>query len=369
VSRRADLFAAIEHVARDPDPSPSRCADAAPNDPHLTVALNSIRGRALALAVDHLVWLRHAGAFQSIADCPEVEALITERLAAEESPAVLSVPGRHFKKITALDAGWAAAIKEPLFNGRHSPDGRDDAWCAYLAENSTAKACSLVMDVYERHVVQLDPAAEVSGCDRGLVQHLVALHWSGKIDDIGVGDTIIEKLFSSAPPELKGYAIEHIGRSLAQSGDSVEEGASKRLRALWNWRRGVAEANSVAINFVNELQAFQWWFTADNLDTNWLLDNVEWTLQNGATHQHPYQLAKHLAVIANRAPLSLPAVLRCYEHLIAPGDVPLLGWEGELYEVTATSIATENTNLRTQASHLANKLVSRGYFKFRDLLH
>jgi hypothetical protein len=369
VLRRAEILAAVQLLARDPDPSPSRAAEADPNDPHLMIALNSVRGRALTLAIEHLFWLRQAGIFQSIADCQEVEALVTERLAVEVSPAVLSALGRQFSQITELDTGWAGTIRQPLFNGQHSQAGRDDAWCAYLANHSTEAACSLLTDVYAWHVSQLDPAKETSECDRGLVHHLVELYWSGEAGDIGTGDTIIEELFVRAPAELRSYAIGYIGHSLVQHGRALDEDAGERLKDLWNWRRRAVATTTFDPTFATELQAFQWWFTADNLGTDWLLDNFEWTLRNGATHEHAYQVAKHLAAISNRSPLNVPAVLRCYEYLIAPSAVQILGWDVELYQVAATAIASDNNELRTQAQHLANTLVSRGYLKFRELLH
>lgn len=367
VSRRAEIFAVIEHLARDLDPSPSRTADADPSDQHMSIALNSVRGRALALAVEHLNWLNHAGVFKSIADCPEVEALVTERLAAEDSPAVLSVLGRHFARIAELDAKWAGAIKQPLFKGRHSQAGRHDAWCVYLDNRSTEAAFSLVMDLYEWHVARLDPVAEVRECDRGLVHHVVALYWAGNVGDIGTGDTMIEKFFASAAPELRGYTIEYIGHCVGQYGRALDEAVGERLTALWNWRRQAAETTCFDPSFASELRAFQWWFTADNLEADWLLYNFEWTLQNGPIHEHAYQVANHLAVVANRSPLNLSAVLRCYEYLIAPSGAQILGWDQQLYEVTATAIASDNADLRTQAVHLANKLVSRGYLAFRGL--
>jgi hypothetical protein len=178
---------------------------------------------------------------------------------------------------------------------------------------------------------------------------------------------MIEKLFASAAPELRGYTIEYIGHCVDQYGSALDEAVGGRLTALWNWRRQAAETTSFDPGFAFELRAFQWWFTADNLEADWLLDNFEWTLQNGPIHEHAYQVANHLAVVANRSPLNLPAVLRCYEYLIAPNGAQILGWDQQLYEVTATAIASDNADLRTQAVHLANKLVSRGYLAFRGL--
>jgi hypothetical protein len=365
VSHRFDVFAAMESLVHDPDPSTSRTEDAEPNDPLMMIALNSVRGRALGLVVHYLVWLHQANTFGSIVDCPEVQALVAERLDLETSPAVLSQLGRHFTQLAALDFDWARALAAPLFGGIHAAQGRHDAWCAYLAEQPALSTCDLLRDRYELHVARLDGAQAVSENEHHLVHHLMTMYWSGRID-LG-DDSLLGRFFANAPSSLRGYAIQYIGHSLKRSPEGPDKLVADRIVELWDARRNHADG-LLDSTIADEAQAFEWWFTADNLDPAWLLENLDWSLRRGPGPQHPYQLAKKLAVVAQRTPADLLAVLRCYQHLLSTVEVQMLGWSDDLFQVVASAIASATAEVVGTGRDIANVLVSRGHLRFRVLL-
>ena len=370
LGRRDRVFSIIEQLTADSDPTPARCSEAAENDPLLTIALNSIRGQGLRLVIDYLVWLHGQGVCESIDGSPEVLQLIDTRLAEEPSPAVLSVLGRHFTTTVALDQEWAASLADRLFASRLSETDRHDPWCAYLAEGVTLRAFRTLEPFYERHVARLGESAEIGDCERNLVHHLLPVYWWGEIGEIDSGDEgLIGRLFATAPPALRAYAVEYAGLSLYRTEGVLDENVARRFRALWNWRRTSAESAVDRVAHASEAQAFEWWFTSDKLDEQWSLENLEWTLEVGPGPRHPHATALRLGVIARRSPAKLAPVLHCYELLIAAADEnsQLLGWVEDLRDPLSWAITTGQDEAAASGRAIANMLVARGFLGFRDL--
>ena len=333
----------------------------------LMLALNSIRGRAIGLIVDYLVWIREQEEAASIANAPEVQALIDARLDVEPAPAVLASLGRRFVTLAWFDQEWAMSLVDRLFPKEPS-DVRDaDPWCAYLGEDLVVPAFNLLTDRYVGHIDRLDGrGAAAIDCDRGLVHHLLRVYWWGFLGDVGSGDTILDRFFEHAGLALRGYALDYVGFSLTDS-EEVDEATLDRLVQLWEWRRSSADCSTGSDNTA-EITAFQWWFISGKFDTSWALENLEWSLRTGPPLARPHQVGKHLARLAHASPEEAAGVLRCYELLITSVSdrTLLLSWLDDVHDVLA-AVVTEGTVNATHARELANILLARGHFQFREI--
>jgi hypothetical protein len=98
----------------------------------------------------------------------------------------------------------------------------------------------------------------------------MVLYWHGDIafED---PDRLLDLFFEKAPDQLRGYAIESIGRWLRHNPSPVPEEVLVRLTSLWTRRLNAAQSASVPAAHSNELAAFGWWFSSGKFEDRWAL--------------------------------------------------------------------------------------------------
>jgi hypothetical protein len=195
-AERERVWAIIEPVTHDPDPTPDHEAKyGGDNMDPPTLAINSVRGKAMGAVIAYALWVRHyldglaerpASTFGVM---PEVQALLEAHLDVAQDPslAIRSLYGRFFPWLHLLDPGWAQAAIPRIFPAE---DGlaahRAAAWDAYLMFcRPYDLLLPLLAPEYLRAVQQLALAdtKKKRGFSPGerLAEHLMTYFWRDKL--------------------------------------------------------------------------------------------------------------------------------------------------------------------------------------------
>lgn len=140
---REELWSLLEVLTVDGEPDAAyESKYGGDNMDPATLALNTVRGRAMRDVVAYAMWVKHhsedvpEGEFLS--KVPEVRRVLEEHLdlGVETSAAVRSVYGQFFPWIFLIDAGWAESLIPRIFP-EESPlaNLRTAAWEAYVIWN------------------------------------------------------------------------------------------------------------------------------------------------------------------------------------------------------------------------------------------
>jgi hypothetical protein len=376
---RERIWAIIEPITHDPDPTPDHEAKyGGDNMDPPTLAINSLRGKAMSAMIAYALWVRHyldrpakrpPTTFELM---PEVQRSLEEHLdlAQEPSLAIRSLYGRFFPWLHLLNPAWAQGAIPSIFPAdERSAAYRAAAWDAYLM---FCRPYDLLLPLlaleYLRSVQQL--ASADTKKKRGfsprerLAEHLMTYFWR---DKLALDGELLTAFFQVAPDELRGRAIDFLGRSLAHQPDTLDATLLARLRALWESRVETARHAANAMNFREELSHFGWWFSSRRFTPAWSFEQLH-TVLSLVKHIEPeFKVAEALEALAPDHPLECVRAV----HLMAVGDRK--GWEiyaneKHFQQILATAIASGNLAAKAAADDLIQYFVTRGQFSYRSLL-
>jgi hypothetical protein len=361
-------FGLVRRLFDDLSPTPDECRGQPENDTLFTLTFDSIRGGATRLVMSYLAWLRRRELASSILECPEIEELIAERLRLEPSSATLAYLGRSFTILASFDVRWAAAVSEMMFVERPQKTGRFDEWCGYLEGPVEPLPFAITRQGYLDHLDRLPSQTEVRDCDRSLAHHLLQGYWSDLTPPLGENGekpNLLAKFFAVGSDDLRSYALQYTGSCMSQTAGDLGSEVSTRLTELWDWRRSSIESSGDPTGHACELSAFEWWFTSDKLNTEWGLNNLEWTLKLGPGPEHPYQVVRKLAQLAAQHQDQLSGVIRCLDQLSKKCEMGgFIGCVPQLQDVLGQ--AAQGT-AHAQVRVIANRFLANGFHQFRAL--
>lgn len=276
LASRSSVWGILETLARDPT-SPTPEMDGKATD-FVESAINSLRGRALELAMEYALWVREEegpNAEVGFASMPEVQALLEERLDStlEPSPSVRAVFGLQIGRLAYLDLPWLAAWKERIFPAApHEETLRRAAWDAYLRYSpADARVYAALADIYEGEVARfLEHPGVRAEEERRLCERLTWLFVHGALTLAPTSPLL--KILAVAPDALTSHAIESVGRALHREKGTVPPDALARLRDLWDARLDTIAARPEA--YPEELEAYSWWFASKQFDAAWAADRL-----------------------------------------------------------------------------------------------
>ncbi|MEK7065991.1 MAG: hypothetical protein AAB965_00270, partial [Patescibacteria group bacterium] len=200
--------------------------------------------------------------------------------------------------------------------------------------------------------------------DERLAEHLMLSYGRGKID---LEDELLQAFWKSANDEIRGHALDFVGRSLKNKERDFDEKILGRMKALCESRITTAKTANNKDNYVKEMAAFSWWFASERFDDKWSSDQYLDALDIGSKTQTDYFVAKRLNELVKTLPLESVKILSRMVLVDKPGWI-VLGNRGEINSILSTALKSPETKAQEEARDLINRLLTRGYPEFNDLL-
>ena len=373
---RPTVWSVLEPLTRDPNPSPEHgAAHGYTNMDPFTVSLNVNRGKAMHAVMAYALWCRReleargaetAAGFDLM---PEVRTALERHLDPDSEPshAVRAVYGKWLPWLILLDERWVTAnITRILPRAAELAGLRDAAWDTYISWCPPFDSVYGVLRHEYEAAVERVPSrgtvdfADDERTDAKLGEHLVTLHWRGRLQP-----SLLERWFELADDHLAERIMSFLGRALRNTEGDVDPEVLQRIRQLWDARLEVIGSEPQAHQ--GEANAFAQTFASAKLDDEWSLAGLDVTLQcgnpgwlGGDTIERLSEIAATKPAEATRFTLQmLESAANAWDHL---------GWRDQVRDVmAATNHATDPQTLKNRKA-IINHYIKRGDNDFRDFI-
>lgn len=370
---RAEVWRLLERLTHDVDPTPEE--DQAEGMDPATRSINSVRGEAMHAVIAYALWHRRhaeaAGATEEVRagflSMPEVGRVLEERLdlAVEPSRTIRAVYGQWFPWLVLLDEEWARRWVNVIF-----PPADDllplwqAAWHTYLVFCTPYDSVFRVLrDHYRRGIEAITREHRDLGRDPDaqLAAHLMMYYTRNLIP---LDDAMFSRFWELAPPRLAAHALSFIGQALSRDTEPIPEAVLGRLKALWDYRRDAIA--QVGYDRAEEAAAFGWWFASNKFDPKWAIRELNTALRLAGTVRVDFKVIEQLSVLARAYPREAVDAV----GMFVEGEQPwkIHGWREELRAIFVAALTSGDEATREKTRHIINRLGTRGYFDFRDLL-
>jgi hypothetical protein len=354
---------AIASLAHDQSPVTEEEQAVGPLDMrYATAALNTVRPRAVAAAIDLALWHKNAAGPQEEEIDRSVAELLEERLANDHAPAVRSVFGSRLTSLTIVDAAWVERHLSTILGRRLSDSGLGRiAWADFVRFNQPhVQLFDLLASYYEEAVDIVASEEWDESFVSMLAYHLAALYMWGRLTV--ESDGLMDRFFARASVAGRTHLLDVLGEILAVNAEPPPEVAD-RLRRIWEWREQEVEAGR---GDREELGSFGSWFGSGRLADDWSLAH----LQTAIRHVLPIPSAPEVADQLARLAPSRPADVIATIELVLRGDPR--GWIIHSWDEvirTAVSKARGGTpQTRQVADEFVSRLLTAGYVQYSDLV-
>ena len=381
IELRAQIWQILLPLTSDPDPSPaSEARDADGNLDPLTRSLNTVRGEAMHAAIKYGLWVRRDADRCGPTRCPsfdympEVSELLDRHLdvKVDPSPAMRSIYGQWFPWLCTLDQEWAASRVEAIFPPEPAQTNHwEAAWQPYIVFcQPYGNVFQLLRKQYRRAILDIEreiPYEVAGNADHReqLAEHVMILYGRGVLP-LGDQDDLLNLFFSAAPLKVRSHALGFVGRSLQEEKGPVPADVIERFQLLWGRRietlRGVANRTGRS-----ELTAFGWWFACGKFDQRWALDRLQESLELSGWTEPDHLVVEHLATIVADFPKDAVGCL----SMLVDGDEDGWGissWSNHATTILKSALVNEDEDTRKESANIINRLCSRGFYQFRDLI-
>lgn len=374
LSERGRVWRIIESLTNDPEPTREHEAKyGGDNMDPPTLALNTIRGRAMEAVVRYALWVKRElssdGPF-SFDVVPECRNVLEHRLdpAVEPSAAIRSVYGQWFPWLVLIDEDWCHKHRASIFPPQNENRPLyEAAWYAYLTFCDAYDSCLLILEgEYRRTLDELSspPSQKPRDPHECFAEHLMKFYWRGKLQ-LDDATSLLSEFFAKAPDKLRGHAIEFIGRSLRNTEGELEAKYQIRLKALWESR--VASASKTPSAHSEEFLAFGWWFASQKFDDSWIIPQLVVAAETVKRLEPAHMVLEVLVPKAARWPAD---ALRCVSAMAAGDNTPwgVYMWRDDVSAVIAAVLEHGDASAQENARKLVHWLGAKGHREFRDLL-
>ena len=241
------------------------------------------------------------------------------------------------------------------------------AWESYLTGCSPYNEIfGILRSEYLYSVINIDSTDQKTNffdCDYRIAEHLMILYWRGKIA-FDEKDEILEKFFEKSQDELRGHALDFIGRSL-DNAEKIETEVIDRLKLLWQRRLKFAKKNLK--NHKKEMAAFGYWFQSAKFEDEWSIKQLEEALEISGSSDLSYSLIKRLLELSPVHPYD---VLICLKIMIANEEDGYrnIGWNDDMKKILFATSKNPDQKIKELAKEIINKLVASGFIDYRELL-
>jgi hypothetical protein len=359
------------------DSNPTALEDDGTSMDPASYSLNTTRGTAFHALISYALWKKrnflqktskNKDEIRLSSDMPEVLDVLNKHLenAYDPAPSIRSVYGTYFTNLAYLDHRWVIENKNLIF-----PKGEDQrnfwnaAWSAFVGFNKPN--ISLIQDLYDEYLfstkllgTSLVKKGWGSEPNERLIDHLIAYYAWNKLD---LSSDIMRIFWSTSPQELRGHAINFVGRS----GKGAPKEINCRFKQLWESRLTTAINAEDKSSFFDELKAFGWWFVSGDYDDEWCLGQLENVLQITGEVEYDHGVVEKLASLSEKYPFRTVTIL----GMMIDGEKRGWGislWTDNMKTIFNVGLASKDAEARTAAKALINRLAARGNTEFRNLL-
>lgn len=370
---RERIWEILTVICTDTEPSPAYEEQyGGSNMDPATLSLNTTRGQAIHALIAFAVWCRRHEALQDPTYLQKALGVLEEHLDISKDPslAIRSVYGLRFNNLKYADHEWAVSVRDTIFVQDENLDMYwRAAWNAYVQFNQpTENSWKVLHGVYQMAIDRLDrpnPALPWAGnANERLAQHMMVYYWLGITS---IDSPEFKAFWEKASKELRGHALDFIGRSLYNTAEEVPSEIIERLELLFRARLTQARNSEDKDVFAEELKAFGWWFASGKFDNKSAFITLADVLKMFGEVDGAHLVAKRLSVLAQEYPLETVSSLGA----LIEGDQK--GWGIHTYRDDAKlilryALASSDENARSASTQLINQLGARGYLDFGDLL-
>ena len=199
-----------------------------------------------------------------------------------------------------------------------------------------------------------------------LAEHLAVYYWYDKLQ-LDEDGGLLPYFFRSVPPAVRGHLIWFIGSAVAEWHDNVPAVVFDRLRRLLEQRLRVARESGSPAEFSAELSRFGLWFTSRRFGDQWSISTLQEVLDLVGEVDLDMSVGERLVELAPRFPQEC---VKALTTMIARAKEPwlIMAVQESAKEVLRIARGSGNPDAVFNARKLAEDLISRQYFDFREVL-
>jgi hypothetical protein len=197
-----------------------------------------------------------------------------------------------------------------------------------------------------------------------LADHLMGFYWWGTLK---LDDDLMQKFLEKAPEKVRGHAMHQLGYAVYNDKQGIPPDMLNRVKELFDSRLNAAENATDKGFYRPELAAFSWCFASDKFDPNWKMNILLRILRTTGRAEVPHLVVEQLAKLSKTTPGECAECL----SLLTAGleDVfEIYGWDAQARTVLTEAISSGDATARATAVTMINRLASRGFTNFRDLV-
>ncbi len=377
LSLREKVWAVIDKLTADPNPTPEYEKKYLESHDPLSLAINTTRGDALDAAIQYGIWIKNSSPKEEHSKwrltkmAPELLGVLNDHLDIKKDPSVgiRALYGEKLGQLGWLDEEWIKDSQDLVFPKDPALQKYfDAAWEAYITfVPAYDNLFKIVKDQYQRAIVELgkhtDGKHHPDTPEQSLAHHLTAYYWRGHIE---LETGLFADFYKDAPTELKADVIGYIGR-VCKDDKEVPDKVKQRFVALLESRIAELKKEGTTPTGIQELQSLSWWIASEKFDNPWMLQKLLEALQLGCDIEGDHLIIERFASMADQFPL---LVIRC-TRLMVENDKKGWGvvhWRDELRATIDNVLKSSDEEAKKEAEEFVHRLAARGHLEFKDLL-
>lgn len=194
-----------------------------------------------------------------------------------------------------------------------------------------------------------------------LAEHLMLYYLRGQLET-DTGKRILADFWKLASMEVRGSALEFLGRMLRSLGPVPDSAILDRLAALVDSRIDASHSAKAA-----ELRYFGYWFASGKFADQWALDRLSRVLDLIKTVDDVREVMTRLVRLYDEYPQTVADIVG---KIVAGIDRSwgVFSIRDALKEILGRMIASADNDLKTRARGLIDQLGEQGQLEFRALL-
>lgn len=381
--RRDLVWELIERLMQEPEPTLDfEVQYGGSNMSAVDMSINTGRGEATHALFRYMLWadkclnagLEENQQFHAIPE--EVIPVLNRILDPQQEPTVTvrAVVAWYLQYLAYLDLNWTKQHLDLIIptdsEKQHLTSAAFEGYFSFNQANGYL--FKNLRGFFERAfdwATQDDEASRFHTPHENCVDHLLTYYWWG-LDALDE-NSLIRRVFETAPAKLRAHAVESAGRSLERMPPVTDDlrAMLMRLQQLLDWRlKSIAEKEPPQEEVVEELREFGWWFTYAQMDKPWLLDklyqvilltngNIEWA------HEVLNRLAQFIEIDALKVARVVDSILRSDP---APWNIEY--WHSQLEVIFKDIKARRAVDAWKICESTINFIGERGNRSFGDLL-
>ena len=326
----------------------------------ITEAINKTRSRALEDLVKFGLWVRR---HDDTGNVPEVTSILEERF-KDDTEYPLTMPerallGMYYGQLLGLNQTWAVEHKAVFFPQDNLPVWVE-AFGSFLRFTRPFKPTFEILR--DDFVFALDHLLKIGDdeiADR-LGQHLF-IYYLWEVYPLNGEDSLLERIYEKTKNDPQRWAnlSNHIGWSVRNSSENLEQGLIDRIVAFFDWRLEQQETE--------ELQEIAFWLEAECFDPDWRLDAYTKILD--VSQLGSLGSSSILTVLNEMLESHTAKVVECFAKItdaIDPGEGFYIDAD-KAKPILKAGLENEDESVRENAEHARENLLSAGRYSFLDL--